>query len=326
MEDGRLPRRRRARPDRGQAAPLPCAHDHPRHRRLRPRLLLLHLGALLHRRRQCHGAARRPAAAGHGVRAVPSDRHLRRRLPDHRRRARRGRLPDQFQGRALHGALRAQRQGPGLARCRQPRHDHRDPRGPRRRRRARPHPPAPGAPGAGGHPRAPARHRRDRAHFRRRRCHEGADPGAAHGALQHGRHSLQLPRRGRRPEAGDPERSCRGSWRSARRPASRCMGPTASARTRCWTWWSSAARRRAAARELVKPGSAPQAAARRCRRTSRCRAWTGCATPTARGHGRDPPRDAEDHAAGCGGVSHRRDASHEGTASSSARPSSPSRT
>ncbi len=37
-------------------------------------------------------AARRPAAAGHGIRAVPSDRHLRRRLPDHRRRARRGRL------------------------------------------------------------------------------------------------------------------------------------------------------------------------------------------------------------------------------------------
>ena len=33
---------------------------------------------------------------GHGVRAVPPDRHLRRRLPDHRGRARRGRLPDQF--------------------------------------------------------------------------------------------------------------------------------------------------------------------------------------------------------------------------------------
>ena len=42
--------------------------------------------AHLHRRRQRHGAARRAAAAGHGVRAVPSDRHLRRRLPDHRRR------------------------------------------------------------------------------------------------------------------------------------------------------------------------------------------------------------------------------------------------
>ena len=38
--------------------------------------LLRHLRAYLHRRRQCHGAARRPAAAGHGIRAVPSDRHL----------------------------------------------------------------------------------------------------------------------------------------------------------------------------------------------------------------------------------------------------------
>ena len=36
------------------------------------------------------------AAAGHGVRAVPSHRHLRRRLPDHRRRARRGRHPAQL--------------------------------------------------------------------------------------------------------------------------------------------------------------------------------------------------------------------------------------
>ena len=65
-------------------------------RRLRAHLSLLHLGAYLHRRRQRHGAARRPAVPGHGVRAVPSDRHLPRRLPDHRRRARRGRLPDQL--------------------------------------------------------------------------------------------------------------------------------------------------------------------------------------------------------------------------------------
>ncbi len=36
-------------------------------------------------------------------------------------------------GRALHGALCAQRQGPGLARRGQPRHDHRNPRRPRRR-------------------------------------------------------------------------------------------------------------------------------------------------------------------------------------------------
>ena len=46
-----------------------------------------------------------PAAAGHGVRPVPPHGHLRRRLPDHRGRARRGRLPHQLRGRALHGAL-----------------------------------------------------------------------------------------------------------------------------------------------------------------------------------------------------------------------------
>ena len=65
-------------PRRRHAAPLPRQEDDPGDRRLWPRLFLLHLGAHLHRRRQRHGAARRPAAAGHGVRAVPPDRHLRR--------------------------------------------------------------------------------------------------------------------------------------------------------------------------------------------------------------------------------------------------------
>ena len=74
------------------SAPL----DRARHRRLRPDLFLLHLGPYLHRRRQCHGAARRRAAAGHGVRPVPPHGHLWRRLPDHRGRARRGRLSHQF--------------------------------------------------------------------------------------------------------------------------------------------------------------------------------------------------------------------------------------
>ena len=122
---------------RRHAASVPRASDDPRDRRLRPRVLLLHLGAHLHRRRRRHGAARGPAAAGHGVRAVPSDRHLRRRLPDHRRRARRGRHPAQLQRRALHGALRAERQGSRLARRREPRDDDRDSRRPRRRRSTR---------------------------------------------------------------------------------------------------------------------------------------------------------------------------------------------
>ena len=64
--------------------PLFRQHDHHRHRRLWARLFLLHRRPYPDRRRQRHGAARRPAAAGHGIRAIPSDRHLWRRLPDHR--------------------------------------------------------------------------------------------------------------------------------------------------------------------------------------------------------------------------------------------------
>jgi succinate dehydrogenase / fumarate reductase flavoprotein subunit len=90
-----------------------------------------------------------PAAAGHGVRAVPPDRHLRRRLPDHRGRARRGRLSHQFRRRALHGALCADLQGSGLPRRGLALHDHGDPRGPRRRPAQGPHPPAPEPPAAG---------------------------------------------------------------------------------------------------------------------------------------------------------------------------------
>ena len=61
-----------------------------------------------------------PAAAGPGVRPVPPLGRRGCRLPDHRGCARRGRLPHQLRGRALHGALRAHRQGPGLARRGQP--------------------------------------------------------------------------------------------------------------------------------------------------------------------------------------------------------------
>ena len=50
------------------------ADDHAGDRRLWPRLCLLHRRAHPDRRRQRHGAARRPAARGHGIRAVPSDR------------------------------------------------------------------------------------------------------------------------------------------------------------------------------------------------------------------------------------------------------------
>jgi hypothetical protein len=81
--------------------------------RLWPGLFQRHLRPYLHRRRRRHGGAAGLPLAGHGVRAVPPDRHLRRGLPDHRRRAGRGRLSDQFRGRAVHGTLCPHLQGPG---------------------------------------------------------------------------------------------------------------------------------------------------------------------------------------------------------------------
>ena len=48
--------------------------------------------------------------------------------------------------------------------------------------------PAPRPSRSEGAARAAARHFRDRAHLRRRRRDQGADPGAADRALQHGRH------------------------------------------------------------------------------------------------------------------------------------------
>ena len=57
-----LPRRGRAQARRRHDPSLPRPHDDPRHRRLRPRLFLLHRRPHPDRRRQRHGAARRPAA------------------------------------------------------------------------------------------------------------------------------------------------------------------------------------------------------------------------------------------------------------------------
>ena len=96
MEDGECKRRAGARHGERHAAPVPRPGDDSRDRRIRPDLFHLHLCAHLHRRWRRHGIARRAAAAGHGIRAVSPDRHLRRRLPDHRGRARRGRHPAQL--------------------------------------------------------------------------------------------------------------------------------------------------------------------------------------------------------------------------------------
>ena len=89
-----------------------------RHRRRRPHLRRQHQRLHQHRRRPGHGGARRPAAGGHGVLAVPPDRRGRRRRAAHRGLPRRGRDPAQRQRRALHGALRADAEGPGAARLR----------------------------------------------------------------------------------------------------------------------------------------------------------------------------------------------------------------
>ncbi len=79
-----------------------------------------------------------------------------------------------------------------------------------------------------GAARAAARHFRERAHLRRRRRDQGADPGAADRPLQHGRHPDQLSRRGadqirRRPrhDRAGPDGARRGGLRlrARREPA-----------------------------------------------------------------------------------------------------------
>ena len=117
------------------------------------------------------------AAPGHGVRPVPPDRDLRRRLPDHRRGARRRRLPDPIpkangSWSAMPRAPRTSprrdvvsrsmtieiREGRGVGPNQDHIHlhlEHLDPE---------------------IHPPAPARHRRDRADLRQCRRDQGADP------------------------------------------------------------------------------------------------------------------------------------------------------
>jgi hypothetical protein len=68
----RVPRRGGAVHGGRHAAPLPRPPHRAGHRRLRPRLLLRHLGPHLHRGRRRHGGAGGPAPAGPRVCAVPS--------------------------------------------------------------------------------------------------------------------------------------------------------------------------------------------------------------------------------------------------------------
>ena len=108
--------------------------DRAGHRRCRPPLPRDDERLRLHGRRDVDGAARRAAAEGHRVHAVPSDDDVPERDPDHRGLPRRGRDPAQLRGRALHGALRADGEGPGEPRRRLALRADGDRRGPRRQR------------------------------------------------------------------------------------------------------------------------------------------------------------------------------------------------
>ena len=218
------------------------------------------------------------------------DRRLRRRHADHGRLARRGRLSHQRQRRALHGALCAARQGPGLARRRLALHDHRDPRGARR------------GPGEGPHLPAPRSSRSRRsctsgcpASPRRARVFAGVDlrrepipvlPTVHYnmGGIPTNYHGEALTLKD-----GNPDTIVPGpAGRSARPPACRCTAPTGWAPTRSPISSCSAAPPACAAARRSRP--APPC--RRCPRmpTSwRCPGSTACAMPRAR---RRPPRCA----------------------------------
>ena len=151
----------------------------------------------LHRRRQRHGAARRPAAPGHGVRPVPPVGHRRRRLPDHRGCPRRGRLPHQLaKASASWSATRPSAKDLAsrdvVSRAMTIEINEGRGCGPDQGL----HRPAPRASRPEAPARAPARDLRDRQDLRRRRRHQAADPGRADLPLQHGRHPDQLPHRG----------------------------------------------------------------------------------------------------------------------------------
>ena len=204
-----LPRRRLHQDGRRHDPPLPRAADDPGDGRLRPRLFS---ATSAH---TCTGDGNAPWCcapacrfAGHGIRAVPPDRHLRRGLPDHRGRARRGRLPTNANGErfmeryapsvrdlasrdVVSRAMTMEiREAAASARSKDHIFLHRP---------SRPEDPA----------RAPARHFGEREDFRRRRRDEGADPGAADRPLQHGRHPDELSRRGADQEGRRSDVWCR---------------------------------------------------------------------------------------------------------------------
>ena len=209
----RRPHRRRRDPQhprRRHGALLRPRRD-PGHRRQRPDLRPDHQRPHLHRGRHRHGLPGRRAADGHGDDPVPPHHARGAGTPHHRGCPRRGRPALQRPGRALHGEVRPQQDGAGLARRGLPRRADRDQRGPRLPRRH-------GGPGhhrgpAQAHPRGAARDRERRPRLRRRGHHQGAHPHQARQPLRDGRH----PHRHQRPDL-DPGPLRRGRVRLRLRP------------------------------------------------------------------------------------------------------------
>ena len=104
-----VPRRGGDSDSHGRGARLSFQGDAARHRRLRARVVGHVERAFADGRYGGDGLSTRPAAGRHGVLPVPSDRHLQDGRAALGSAARRGRGVRQRQGRALHGALRAQR-------------------------------------------------------------------------------------------------------------------------------------------------------------------------------------------------------------------------
>ncbi len=160
-----------------------------------------------------------------------------------------------------------------------------------------------GAPGDRG---APARHHRDREDFRGRGHHEGADPGAADRALQHGWHSDELPRRGAREELarrGVHRRRSDGRRRGrvrvgARREPARLELPDRPRRVR--------PRGRASLRRAARARRAAEGIRAGCRRGDRRAPRQAPQRERQEPHREDQARDAARHAESRGGVPHRR--------------------